>query len=81
MVAMDSSLFILRLFFYFPLKYDQIEEAQRNASGFDGMFFKIGHNFKIVVFKILFLCFDFEETFRKTIFEGEMEVPWCPDTS
>ena len=39
MVAMDSLVFS-SCFFYFLLKYDQIEESHRNAAGFEGMLSK-----------------------------------------
>ena len=51
MVAMDSSVIIFLVLF--PLKYDQIEQAQRKAAGFDGMLPKCDTIFKSLYSKLL----------------------------
>ena len=50
MVAMYSSVIILLVLF--PAEYDQIEEAQRKAAGFDGMLPKWDTILKSLYFKL-----------------------------
>ena len=52
MVAMYSSVIILLVLF--PAEYDQIEEAQRKAAGFDGMLPKWDTILKLLYSKLLY---------------------------